>query len=108
MVKLRFARVGRKNIAIFKIVAQDSQVDPFGRVIEILGFYNPKTKEKRINAEKVKEWIKKGAQITDSLYNLLITEKIIEGKKRNVYSVKKKHFKKDEGSKQAEEIKKEG
>lgn len=90
MVKLRFARIGRKNIQVFKIVAQDSRRDPFGRVIENLGFYNPRSKEKKINVDRVKEWISKGAQVSDSLHNLLITEKIIKGKKRNVYSVKRK------------------
>lgn len=90
MVKLRFIRVGRKNIQFFRIAAQDSRKDTFGKVIEILGFYNPKTKEKKIEAEKIKTWIAKGAQLSDSLHNLLINEKIIKGQKRNVYRPKKK------------------
>lgn len=90
MVKLRLARIGRKNIPVFKVVAQDARCDTAGRIIEALGFYNPRTKQKKINAEKVKFWIKKGAQISDSLYNLLVSEKIIKGKKRNVYHIKKK------------------
>jgi small subunit ribosomal protein S16 len=90
MVKLRLARIGRKNIAIFKIVAQDSRCDTFGRVIDILGFYNPRSKQKKIDAEKVKFWLEKGAQLSESLHNLLVEEKIIKAAKRNVYHPKRK------------------
>lgn len=57
--------------------------------MEILGFYNPITKKSNIKKERVQYWIKNGAQPSDSIHNLLIKNKIIEGKKTPVHSKKK-------------------
>jgi len=56
-----------------------------GKYLEILGSYDPRHKDLAIiHADKVKHWVSKGAQLSDTVHNMLITKKIITGKKINV------------------------
>ncbi len=85
MLVIRLFRVGNKNQPLFKIVVTDKTKPPrSGRFVEEVGFYNPLTKEKKFQAERIKYWLKSGAQPSDTVYNLLVSEKIIEGKKRKI------------------------
>lgn len=84
MLTIRFSRVGRKNKAQFRIVLQQHTMAPTGKHVEVLGSYDPHQKKAVIKADKVKEWIAKGAQVSDSVYNLFIREGVIVGKKRAV------------------------
>jgi small subunit ribosomal protein S16 len=91
MLVIRFLRTGKKNQPTFKIVVTDKEKPPrAGRFVEQVGFYNPKTKEKVLHQERIKYWISVGAQPSDTVYNLLVAEKIIEGKKRDVHKKPKK------------------
>ena len=84
MLTIRFARVGRKNKAQFRIVLQENTVAPTGRHVAVLGSYDPHQKKAVLKTEKIQEWIKKGAQVSDTAYNLFVKEGVIEGKKRAV------------------------
>jgi small subunit ribosomal protein S16 len=84
MLAIRFARVGKKNKAQFKIVLQDSIVAPGGRHVEILGSYDPHRKQAVIKEERVKYWIGQGAQPSDTVHNLLVSKGIIDAPKRAV------------------------
>jgi small subunit ribosomal protein S16 len=64
-------------------------VAPGGRHVEVLGSYDPHLKKGVFKAEKIKYWMEKGAQVSDSVWNLLIKNKIIEGTKRAVKMKKK-------------------
>jgi len=90
MLAIRFARVGRKNKAQFRIVLQEHTVAPGGRHIAVLGSYDPHQKKAILKAEKINEWIVKGAQVSDSVYNLLVKEGAIQGKKRAIKMEKPK------------------
>jgi len=91
MLKIRLFRVGKKNQPSFKIVVTDKRKAPrAGRFVEQVGFYNPLTKEKKLIADRIKYWLSVGAKPSDTIYNLLIKEKIIEGKKINVHKKNKK------------------
>ncbi len=91
MLVIRLIRRGKRNQPFFRVVVTEKQNSPKGgRFLESLGFLNPLTKEKKINTERIKHWLSVGAQPSDRIYNLLISEKIIEGKKRDVRSRKKK------------------
>ena len=91
MLVIRFFRVGKKKQPSFKIVVTDKRNPPSGgRFVEEVGFLNPFTKEKNLKAERIKYWISKGAKPSDSVYNLLIKEKVLEGKKIPVHKKKKK------------------
>ena len=93
---IRFQRVGRTNDPAFRIVLLEKErAAKTGRVNEQLGTYNPKSKALTLNEERVKYWIRMGAQPTDSIHNLLITKKVIEGKKVNALP-KKTPLKKEE------------
>ncbi len=89
MVKIRLARVGRRNDPSFRIVVQDSRKDPFGRKIEVVGFISPRSKEKKLDRARIEYWLKVGAQPSETVHNLLISEGIIKGKKINVYHPKR-------------------
>ncbi|KKQ60837.1 MAG: 30S ribosomal protein S16 [Candidatus Moranbacteria bacterium GW2011_GWD2_38_7] len=84
MLTIRFSRVGRKNRAQFRVVLQQHTAAPTGRHVAVLGSYDPHQKVAVLKADKIKEWIAKGAQVSDSAYNLFVREGIVEGKKRAV------------------------
>lgn len=90
MLVIRLFRTGKKNQPFFKIVVTDKRRPPRGgRFVEQVGFLNPLTKEKKLNAERIKHWISKGAKASDTVYNLLVKEKILEGKKIALHKKKK-------------------
>ncbi len=82
---IRFQRIGRTNDPAFRIVVLEKErAAKAGNIVELLGTYNPRSKALTLNEEQVKHWIAQGAQPTDSIRNLLINKKVIEGKKVNV------------------------
>ena len=76
--KIRLARVGSKKNPIYRVVVADSRSPRDGRFIEIVGRYNPQTEPSTIQFDeaKVKDWLAKGAQPTDSVKRLLKTQGI--------------------------------
>ncbi|MFH1401568.1 MAG: 30S ribosomal protein S16 [Parcubacteria group bacterium] len=90
MLVIRYFRIGKKNQPYFRIVVTDQRRPTRGgRFVEEVGSFDPVKKKKILNAERIKYWISKGAQPSDSIHNLLISEKIIEGKKIDVHNKKK-------------------
>ncbi|MEK9147612.1 MAG: 30S ribosomal protein S16 [Patescibacteria group bacterium] len=89
MVKIRLIRIGKKNDPHFRLVVQDSRKAPKGDCIEFLGNLAPILHRVQINKERIKYWLDKGAQPTDSVYNLLVKKGIIIGKKRTKHSKSK-------------------
>ncbi len=86
MLVIRFFRIGKKNQPYFKIVVTNKRNPPRGgRFVDEVGFWNPLTKEKVLRKERIKYWLSVGAKPSDSVYNLLVSEKIIEGKKIPVH-----------------------
>ena len=86
MLVIRLFRVGKKNQPSFKIVVTDKRRSTrAGRFVEEIGFYNPLTKEKVLKSERLKYWISVGAKPSATVQNLLISEKITEGKKIPVH-----------------------
>jgi len=86
MLVIRLFRVGKKNQPSFKIVVTDKRRSTrAGRFVEEVGFYNPLTKEKVLKQERLKYWISVGAKPSATIQNLLISEKITEGKKIPVH-----------------------
>lgn len=89
MLIIRLQRVGRKNDPSFRVVVVDSKYGPqSGKWLELLGSYNARQKTTTLNAERIKHWISKGAKLSDTMHNMLISQKVIEGKKINVLSRK--------------------
>jgi small subunit ribosomal protein S16 len=97
MLKIRLQRIGRKNDPSFRVVLTDSKNSTkSGRFLEILGTYNPKAGEKILQGDRIKHWISVGAQLSDTMHNFLVHDKIIEGKKKNVLPKKKPTLKRKE------------
>ncbi len=70
-VKIRFKRMGAKKNPFYRIVVADSRSPRDGRLIEEIGYYNPMTKELKVDNDKAADWVKKGAQPTDTVRALL-------------------------------------
>ncbi len=71
MVKLRLKRTGAKKAPHYRIVAVDMRVRRDGKPIEEIGYYNPRSKELRLDKEAVQKWIKNGAQPSETVATLI-------------------------------------
>ncbi len=90
MLKIRLQRIGRKNDPSFRAVLTDSKNSTkSGKFLEILGNYNPKEGKAAFKADRIKYWISQGTQLSPTIHNFLVREKVIEGKKINVLPKKK-------------------
>lgn len=80
MVKLRLTRMGAKKAPFYRIVAMDSRKARDGKYIDQIGYYNPVSTPKQIviDAEKAKAWLAKGAQPTETVLGLFISQGIVE------------------------------
>jgi small subunit ribosomal protein S16 len=78
MIKLRLKRFGKKREASFRLVATNSTSRRDGRPLEELGFYNPRTKETRLDTEAIRARLGQGAQPTDTVRTLLEKGGLIE------------------------------
>jgi small subunit ribosomal protein S16 len=71
--RIRLARVGSKKNPIYRVVVADARAPRDGRFIEIVGRYNPQTNPSTIqlDEDKIKDWISKGAQPSDTVRRLM-------------------------------------
>ncbi len=96
MLMIRLQRVGRRNEPVFRVVLTDSKNGPkSGKSLEVLGSYDSRRAEKaEIKTDRIKELMSKGAKTSGTIHNLLVSRKIVSGKKINVLP-KKKPIKKE-------------
>lgn len=102
MLIIRLQRVGKKKFPTYRLIISEKTKDTQGTYLELLGNFNPHLKgdQLNVNVERVKYWISKGAQMSNTVNNLLIVNKIIEGKKQKaVRLTKKRQVKIDEKNK---------
>ena len=95
-IKIRLTRGGSKKRPFYRVIAADSRMPRDGRFIEKLGTYNPllpKDDPNRVelNIDKINEWLKKGAQVSDRISRLLENLSVLEPKKRDNPKKGKKH-----------------
>ncbi len=89
MVKIRLSRIGRKNLAHYRVVAVQAREKRDTNAIELLGHYSPFTKELVLNEERIKYWLSVGAQPTERVKNWLVEKKLIKAPEfKKVYSKK--------------------
>jgi small subunit ribosomal protein S16 len=85
MLKIRLQRIGRANDPSYRVVVTEHTNGPkAGKEVEKVGSYNPKTKVRVLDAERIKYWLSVGAQASGTMHNMLISANIITGKKVNV------------------------
>ena len=81
MVSIKLRPVGKKKQITYRIVILPKKSKLTGEYIDDLGWYNPHTDKFVLDAERAKKWLSNGAQPTDTVHNILVTAKLIEGKK---------------------------
>lgn len=84
---IRLQRTGRKHEPTFRVVLTDSKNGPkSGKYLKNLGWYDSRLEndaKKQLNIEEIKGWMSKGAKLSMTLHNFLVSSKVIEGKKLN-------------------------
>src|SRR3989344_266581 len=90
MLKIRLQRTGKRGQAYFRVVAVEHTKKPKGEYLELLGNYNPHQKQLTVKRERVEYWMGKGAQISPTINNLMVTHKIWDRPKMESWKPKHK------------------
>ena len=85
MLSIKLKRIGKKHQASYRLVVSERRSKLKGDYTEDLGWYNPRSKEVKATAERIKYWMSVGAHLSDTVHNLLLKNKIIDGKKIAVH-----------------------
>ena len=105
MLTIRLQRLGKKNTPTYRLVIAEKARDTQGRNLEILGSFNPHVKENGLvpNTERIKYWLEKGAQTSNTVHNLFLKAGLISAdkKKKSVYISKERAVKLAEKAKSA-------
>lgn len=96
MLTIRLTRVGKKKDGSFRVIVNESKRKvQAGNYLEMVGSYDPRSDRVELKADRIKHWLSMGATVSDTVHNLLVSQKIIVGNKINVLP-KKTVPKKDE------------
>ncbi len=92
MLTIRLTRVGKTKQPQYRFIVSEKARDPWGKALEILGTYNPLTEppQFKVETERIHHWISKGAQCSDTAWNLFVDHKLVKGEKRKMQSVSKR------------------
>lgn len=66
---------------MYRLIISEKSRDPQGRVLEILGSYNPHTKELNVKKDRIEHWLGVGSGMSATVNNLLIEKQVIKGEK---------------------------
>ncbi len=78
MLKLRLTRTGRKKQPAYRLVVMEHSTRRDGRPVDLVGYYNPLTKESNFKVEKIQHWLANGVQPTETVASVLRKAQIIE------------------------------
>ncbi len=85
MLKIRMQRIGRINMPSYRLIVVEHTESPkTGRFTDMVGTYNPRSKERKLDETKIRHWLSVGAQPSPTVHNMLVSEGILKGKKINV------------------------
>lgn len=108
MLTIRLSRTGRKKMPMYRIMVQEKGRDPWGTHLEIIGHINPHTTPTTmvVDAERAQYWISKGADPSDTVWNMFVDHGIVKGEKRRNSTISKKRQKAmdDDKAKEAEKV----
>lgn len=82
MLRIRFQRLGKSKQPLYRLIVSDRLQDTQSGSTEIVGTYNPVTKDLQVQKERISYWIGAGAQPSATVNNLLVREGIIKGDKQ--------------------------
>ena len=88
MLVIRLQRIGRKHQPAYRVVVAERRSKLGAPPVKDLGSYDPFSKVFKVEKGGVENWIKNGAQVTPTVWNLFVTHKVISGAKK-VVKVKK-------------------
>ena len=85
MLTIRLTRVGKKKDGSFRVIVIDSKRKvQAGNYLEMVGSYDPRVNRADLKADRITHWLSMGATVSDTVHNLLVSQKIIDAKKINV------------------------
>ncbi len=90
MLVIRLQKVGKIHTATFRVVVTQKTAAAKRKYLELLGNINRKTKAVSLNKDRILYWISKGAQLSDTMHNLLVSHNVISGAKKPVHKISKK------------------
>ncbi len=90
MLTIRLQRSGKANRPQFRIILAEKTAAASKKFVEILGHYNPRTKEFGIKKDRLQYWLAQHVSISPTAHNLFVTKTLVEGKKVKAFSVPKK------------------
>jgi len=90
MLAIKLRPIGKKKQKSFRIVVIQKHTKLVGKFVEDIGWYNPHTNQRVVKSERAQYWIGQGAQPTDTVHNIFISEGVLAGKKRSVHAQSKK------------------
>jgi small subunit ribosomal protein S16 len=105
MLVIRLSRTGKSAQPSYRVIVSEKSKDPWGKYLEILGHYYPKKEAKLVDLkeERLKYWIGKGAQLSETVNNILINQGVINTKKVRMVKISKRRAAKAAESKKASE-----
>lgn len=90
MLTIRLSRIGKRKKPMYRLIISEKARDTYGKALEILGSYNPFSKELVVKKDRIEHWLNQGAQMSVTVNNLLIEKDIIKGKKAKNSKISKK------------------
>ncbi len=96
MLMIRLQRRGKKHQAHYRLVVGEKRSKLLGKQLEELGWYDPHQNKYGFKKERILYWLEKGAKLSPTVNNLLITSGVIKGQKLPVHKISKKTEEKKE------------
>ncbi|MDO8617751.1 MAG: 30S ribosomal protein S16 [Candidatus Uhrbacteria bacterium] len=92
MLTIRLTRVGKRKHPLYRLIISEKTRDPWGKALEQLGTYTPHANPAVFECKKdrIEYWIGKGAQCSDTVWNLLVDRGVVKGEKQKKQSVSKR------------------
>lgn len=92
MLSIKLRRVGKKKQPSYRFVVVEKSKDPWGKVIENIGTFNPLMNPAvmQLDKERAAEWVKKGAQPTDTVWNIFVDQGLVTGAKKLKVKISKR------------------
>lgn len=90
MLTIRLQRTGKRNSPLYRVVVAEKASSASKKFHEILGSYNPHSKDLQIKQERLTYWITQHIDMSPTIHNLFVSKKLVEGKKVLAFKLPKK------------------
>jgi len=87
MLTIRLQRAGKRNKPEFRIVLAEKEASATKKFTEVLGHYNPRTKDFAIKEDRLQYWISQHVALSPTAHNLLVTKNLLQASKVKAFSV---------------------